>query len=197
MSQPPLSYTTMRSDEFSSVQPSNDGCISIDGQGTISCGVGTTLMDCGRGPVGNFNFSDLSEYFVWDLRNARNVSVVFRFERPLDIRRISMWFWNSPNGGIALPSLTLYDNSTTPSNQISIDTSDSPVPVENRQYRLNVDITNEGLMVQSLRVIMAISEGTHTFLSEVLFCGKYIHSFYEYNCLHISMQFFGGQGKTN
>ncbi|XP_065917194.1 class II receptor tyrosine kinase-like isoform X2 [Dysidea avara] len=173
ISQPPLSYTTMRSDEFDGTQPSNDGCISIDGQGTINCGVGTTLMDCERGFTGNINFSDLSDYFVWDLRNGRNMSVVFRFDQPVNLRRISMWFWYTPNGGITLPILTLYssnDNSTTPSNQISIDTSASPVPMESRRYRLNVDITNKGLLVQSLRIMMTISEGSHTFLSELLFC---------------------------
>ncbi|XP_065917181.1 class II receptor tyrosine kinase-like isoform X3 [Dysidea avara] len=122
---------------------------------------------------GNCQRDDLSDYFVWDLRSDRNVSVVFRFDQPVYLRRISMWFWNAPLSGIVVPNLTLYsssDNSTTLSNQISIDTSDSPVPVENRQYRLNVDIINEGLMVQSLRIMMTISEGTHTFLSELLFC---------------------------
>ena len=189
ISQPPLSYTTMRSDEFGGVQPSNDNCTSIDGQGTVNCGVETTLMDCERGPTRNINFSDLSSYFVWNRTGLvlRNVSVVFRFDQPVYLRRISMWFWNAPNGGIVVPNLTLYssnDNSTTPSNQISIDTSDSPVPVGNRQYRLNVDIINEGLMVQSLRIMMTISEGTHTFLSEILFCGK---------CSNIIV--LGGQGK--
>ena len=170
----------MRSDEYTGgVQPSNDGCTSIDGQGTINCEVGTTLMDCENGPTRNFNFSDLSPYFVWNRTSSvlRNVSTVFRFLLPVIISRISMWFWNAPNGGIVVPSLTLYssnDNSTTPSNQISIDTSDSLVPVENRLYRLNVDITNnEDLMIQSLRIMMTISEGTYVFLSEVLFCGKY------------------------
>ena len=167
----------MRSNEFSSVQPSNDGCTSIDGQGTINCGVETTLMDCENGPTRNLNLSDLSPYFVWNRTRLvlRNVSVVFRFDQQVNIRRISMWFWNAPNGGITLPSLTLYssnENSTTPSNQISIDTSDSPVPVEDRRYRLNVDITDDGLMVQSLRIMVALTDGTHIFLSEVLFCGK-------------------------
>ena len=170
----------MRSDSyFGGAQPSNDGCTSIDGQGTVNCEVNTTLMDCERGPTRNVNFSDLSPYFVWNRTSsaARNVSVVFRFDQPVYLRRISMWFWNAPNGGITLPSLTLYssnDSSTTPSNQISINTIDSPVPVENRLYRLNVDIINEGLTAQSLKIMMTISEGTHTFLSELLFCGKCI-----------------------
>ena len=167
----------MRSDGYFATQPSDDNCTSINGQGTINCGVGTTLIDCENGPTRAINFSDLSPYFVWNRTTSatRNVSVVFRFPLPVNLRRIIMWFWNAVNGGIVIPSLTLYssnDNSTTPSNQISIDTSDSPVLVENRQYRLNVDITNEGLMVQSLRVMMTISQGTYIFLSEVMFCGK-------------------------
>ena len=168
----------MRSNEFIGVQPSNDGCVSIDGQGTINCTVGTTLMDCKRGPSVNLTFSNIADYFVWNRTTSanRNVSVVFRFDQPVNIRRISMWFWNAPKIGIALPNLRLYslnEDSTTPSNQISIDTSDSPEPVENRQYRLNVDITNEGLMFQFLRIVVALTERTHIFLSEVMFCGKY------------------------
>jgi len=177
ISQPPLSYTSTRPDGYFGTQPSNDGCTSIDGQGTINCGVGTTLMDCEQGVIRNLNFSDLLDYFVWYRRTevVRSVSMIFRFDQLFNISRISMWFWNAPNGGIFVPSLTLYssnDNFTTSSNQISINTSNSAVPVENRQYRLNVDITDEGLMVQSLRVMMTINEGIHIFLSEVLFCGK-------------------------
>jgi len=177
ISQPLLSYTTMRSDDFLGTQPSNDGCISIDVLGTISCGVGTTLMDCERGDQRNINFSDLSDYFVWNRSTSavRSVSTIFRFDQPVNIRSISMWFWNAPNGGIIIPSLTLYsssDNFTTSSNQISIDTSNSLVPEDNKRYRLNVDITDEDLMVQSLRIIMTINEGIVVFLSEVQFCGK-------------------------
>jgi len=177
ISQPPLSYTT---DEYTGgIQPSNDGCTPIDGQETINCGVGTTLMNCERGDRMNINFSDLSDYFVWSRTPPafRNVSTVFRFNQPVDMRRISMWFWNAPNGGIIIPSLTLYssnDNFTTSSNQISIDTSDSAEPEESRRYRLNVDITDEGLMAQSLRIMMTINEGQFVFLSEVQFCGKCI-----------------------
>jgi len=51
-----------------------------------------------------------------------------------------MWFWNAPLGGVFVANnLTLCssnDNFTTSSNQISIDTSYSLSPVENRQYRL-------------------------------------------------------------
>jgi len=184
----------MRSDDYngSGVQPSNDGCTSVDEQGTIKCGVGTTLMDCERGPRANLNFSDLSDYFVWSRPDqaVRSVSTIFRFDQPVYLHRISMWFWNAPNGGAVIPSLVLHSsngNFTTSSNQISINTSDSLSPVENRQYRLNVDITDEDLMVQSLRIVMMINEGLYIFLSEVLFCGKCV-VFCTYDYLYISMQ---------
>jgi len=169
----------MRSDDFFGTQFSNDGCTSVDGQGTINCGVGTTLMDCERGLRRNLNFSDLSDYFVWSRTTVavRNVSTIFRFDQPVNIHRISMWFWYAANAGIIVPNLTLYssnDNFITSSNQISINTSDSVPPVENRQYRLNVDITDESLLVQSLRIVMTISDGLSILLSEVLFCGEYM-----------------------
>jgi len=168
----------MRSDDYFGTQPSNNGCTPIDGQGIINCGVETTLMDCEQGPVRNFSSSEFSDYFVWGRATSavKSVSTIFGFDQPVNIRRISMWFWNAPISAIFVPSLTLYsynDNFTTTSNQISINTSDSAVPEDNRRYRLNVDITDEGLMVQSLRIMMTISKGTHIFLSEVLFCGKY------------------------
>ena len=58
----PLSYNTMRSNIFNGIQPSNEGCtngVSIDGQVTIDCGQGTTLIDCDRGFNGG-DYSDLS-----------------------------------------------------------------------------------------------------------------------------------------
>ena len=183
ISQPPLSYTTMRSDEFNTgsqvTLPTNDGC-NTSTNGTINCGVGTTLMDCDRGSLRNLNFSDLSDYFVWNrtaTTSDRTVSTVFRFNQPVNILRISMWFWNAPQGSlIDIPNITLFssnDNTTTPSNPVTIDTSNSDEPVENRRYRLNVDITSGGLMTQSLEVMMRITgEGRYIFLNEVFFCSK-------------------------
>ena len=173
----------MRSDEFNIrsqvTLPTNDGC-NTSTNGTINCGVGTTLMDCDRGLTRNLNFSDLSDYFVWNrtaTTSDRTVSTVFRFSQPVNIDRISMWFWNAPQGTlIDIPSITLFssnDVSTTPSNSVTIDTSDSTEPMESRRYRLNVDITSGGLMIQSLEVMMRITgEGRYIFLNEVLFCGK-------------------------
>ena len=178
ISQPPLSYTTMRSDEYNGMQLTNDGC-NTSTNGTVNCGVGTTLMDCDRGSARNLDFTDLSDYFVWSRFSSpeiRNVSTLIRFPQPINIHRVSLWFWNAPSGGIITPNLILYssnDDTTIPSNPVTIDTSNSPAPVENERRRINVDITDDGLMIQSLRIVMIISEGFYIFLSEVLFCGKY------------------------
>ena len=169
----------MRSDEFFGTEPANDGCTAIDRQGTINCGVETTLTDCNRGVLRNLNFSDLSDYFVWNktsIYKVRNVSMLFRFDQPLNISRIGMWFWNAPRSSIGIPNLTLYsskDSSTRSSNLVTIGISNSQAPVENERYRLNVDITDEGLMIHSLRIIMTLNEDFFVFLSEMLFCGKY------------------------
>ena len=173
----------MRSDEFNNgsqvTLPTNDGC-NTSTNGTINCGVGTTLMDCDRGIINSLNISDLSNYFVWNrtaITSDRTVSTVFRFSQPVNIGRISLWFWNAPQGSlIAIPNVTLFssnDDTTTPSNPVSFNTSNSAEPQENRQYRLNADIISGGLMIQSLEVMMRISgEGRYIFLNEVLFCGK-------------------------
>ena len=166
----PSSYIATRPD-------SNDGCTSISEQGTILCGVGTTLIDCELGVMSSISTSDFSDYFLWSRSTSedKSVSMTFRFNQPARVHRISMWFYNAPSGGIFVPSLTLYssnDNFTTSSDEINIDTSDSLLPMESRRYRLNVDITDEGLMVQYLRMVMTITEGISVLLSEVLFCGK-------------------------
>ena len=95
----PLSYNTMRSNVFNGTQPSNEGCtngVSIDGQVTIDCGQGTTLIDCDRGFNGG-DYSDLSRSFAWNRTTsvAAQVSIVFRFDQQINISRITMFFWNS------------------------------------------------------------------------------------------------------
>ena len=193
ISQPPLSYTTMRSDEFNTgsvvTLPTNDGC-NTSTNGTINCGVGTTLMDCDRGIINSLDLSDLSNYFVWNrtaTTSDRTVSTAFRFSQPVNIGRISMWFWNAPRSLIDIPSITLFssnDVSTTQSNPVNIDTSDSAEPIESRRYRLNVDIASGGLMIQSLDVVMRITgEGRYIFLNELLFCGKYIMVIWPYRLI--------------
>ena len=192
ISQPPLSYTTMRSDEYNGMQLTNDGC-NASTNGTVNCGVGTTLMDCERGSTQDLDFTDLSDYFVWSRFSSpeiRNVSTLIRFPQPVNIRRVSLWFWNAPSGGIITPNLMLYssnEDTTIPSNPVTIDTSDSQTPVENERLRINVDITDDGLMIQSLRIMMTISEGNNIFLSEVFFCGKYMYSKHDSKVSDISL----------
>ena len=58
----------MRSNVFNGTQPSNEGCtngVSIDGQVTIDCGQGTTLIDCDRG-INDGDYSDLSNILAWN-----------------------------------------------------------------------------------------------------------------------------------
>ena len=160
------------------MQPTNDGCNATnDGQGTINCGVGTTLMDCDRGSIGNLNFSD---YFLWSRRSIseiRNVSTVFRFNQPVNIGRISLWFQELIVQ--AYPNWHCIHLLMTPLHHLIrsllILVSNSLPLVENRQYRLNVDITDEDLLIQSLRILTSINDSAAMLLSEVMFCGKHLN----------------------
>ena len=83
----PLSYTTIRPHVFNGTQPSNERCtngVSIDGKVAIECRQGTTLIDCDRGYNNNddVNYSDLSDYFVWNRTASadQQVFIVFRFD---------------------------------------------------------------------------------------------------------------------
>ena len=112
MSLSPLSYITMRSNMFNGTQPSNEGCtngVSIDGQVTIDCGQGTTLIDCNRGFNGG-DYSDLSNTFAWNRTTSVNnqVSIVFTFYQQINISRISMFFWNSQSISIIVPNVMIY-----------------------------------------------------------------------------------------
>jgi len=159
---------------FNGTQPSNDGCTSTDGQGTINCGVGTTLMDCTRGPRNNF---DVSKYFAWNRTVNQQVSLVFGFDQQVDIRRIVMIFYNSPSNNIIIPNLMFYwsnNDSSMPSNQISFSTTDSFGRGRERQRRLNLNINHDGgIRLQYFRIVMSFYDDSEwIFLSEVLFCGK-------------------------
>ena len=177
-----LSYNTMRSHVFNGTQPSNEGCtngVSIDGQVTIDCGQGTTLSDCDRGynDTNNVNYSNLSNYFIWN-RNAsvgQQVSIVFRFDQQIRISRISMFFWNSQSNSIIVPNVMMYcsnDDSIMPSNEINI-TPGSPNRNGNGRHRFNVDINDVGLQFQYLRIVMSFHDNSEwIFLSDVQFCGK-------------------------
>ena len=176
---PPLSYNTMRSHVFNGTQPSNEGCtngVSIDGQVTIDCGQGTTLTDCDQGYNNNVDYSDLSNYFIWNRTASadQQVSIVFRFDQQINISRISMFFWNSKSNSIIVPNVMMYwsnDDSITPSNEINI-TTNSPSRNGNGRRRFNVDI-NATLQFQYLRIAMSFHDNSEwIFLSDVQFCGK-------------------------
>ena len=109
----PLLYTTTKSHVFNGVQPSSGGCtngVSIDGQVTVDCGQATTLIDCDRGYYDNADYSDLSDYFIWNRTAsvAQQVSIVFRFDQQISISRIIMFFWNSPSNSIIVPNVRMY-----------------------------------------------------------------------------------------
>ena len=170
----PLSYNTMRSHVFNGTQPSNEGCILIGGEVTTECGQGTTLIDCDRGYNDNADYSDLSDYFIWNRTASvdQQVSIVFRFYQQINISRISIFFWNSQIDNIIVPNVMMYwsnDDSITPSNEITIATN-SPSRTGDGQRRLNIDIINDTLQYRYLRIVMSSSEWI--FLSEVGFCGE-------------------------
>ena len=179
----PLSYNTMRSNVFNGTQPSNEGCtngVSIDGQVTIDCGQGTTLIDCDRGINGG-DYSDLSHTFAWNRTTsvAARVSIVFRFDQQINISRITMFFWNSQSNSIIIPSVRMYwgdyfDGSTVLSNVITT-TTNSPNRTGDGRRRLKIDINN-GLQFQYLRIEMTFYDNSEwIFLGEVQFCGKHSH----------------------
>ena len=169
----------MRSNVFNGTQPSNEGCtngVSIDGQVTIDCEQGTTLIDCDRGFNGG-DYSDLSRVFAWNRSTsvAQQVSIVFTFDQQINISRITMFFWNSQNNSIIIPNVMMYwsnDDSITPSNEITITTS-SPSRTGDGRRRLFIDINDSGLQFQYLRIEMRFYDNSEwIFLGEVYFCGK-------------------------
>ena len=176
----PLSYNTMRSHVFNGTQPSNEGCtngVSIDGQVTIDCGQGTTLIDCHRGYNDNADYSDLSDYFIWNRTASvdQQVSIVFRFYQQINISGISLFFWNSQSNSIIVPNVMMYwsnDDSITPSNLIST-TTNSPNRDGDGRHRLNTNINNVELKFRYLRIVMRFYNNSEwIFLSEVQFCGE-------------------------
>ena len=176
----PLSYNTMRPNVFNGIQPSNEECtngVSIDGQVTIDCRQRTTLIDCDRGFNGG-DYSRLSDTFTWNRITSVNnqVSIVFTFYQQINISRISMFFWNSPSNSIIVPNVMMYwsnDDSIKPSNEITI-TTNPPGRNDDVRRRLNIDINNDGLQFQYLRIEMSFYDNSEwIFLGEVFFCGEY------------------------
>ena len=178
----PLSYNTLRSHEFNGTLPSNEGCtngVSIDGQVTVDCGQGTTLIDCDRGYNDNADYSDLSNYFIWN-RTAivdQTVSIVFRFYQQISISRITMFFWNSQSNSIVVPNMMMMywsnDDFIISPGVISI-TPGSPNRNGDGRRRLNVDNNNARIQFQYLRIEMPVHyDNDWIFLSDVQFCGEY------------------------
>ena len=179
----PLSYTTMRSHVFNGTQPSNEGCtngILIDGQVIIDCGQGTTLIDCDRGYNDNADYSDLSNYFMWNMTASFGapVSTVFKFDQQIRISRINMFFWNSPSNNIIVPNVRIYwpnhyNDDNTLFNEITQITTSSPNRTGDGQRRVSIDINIPLLQFQYLRIAMHFSENSEwIFLGDVQFCGE-------------------------
>ena len=173
----------MRSNVFNGTQPSNEGCtngVSIDGQVTIDCGQGTTLIDCDRGYNDNVDYSDLSDYFIWNRTEslAQQVSIVFRFYQQIKISRIIMFFWNSQSNSIIIPNVRMFwsdyfDGSVIINRQITTITTDLPGRTGDGQRRLNIDINDIRLQFQYLRIEMSFYDDSEwIFLGEVQFCGE-------------------------
>ena len=178
----------MRSNVFNGIQPSNEGCtnvVSIDGLVTIDCGQGTTLIDCDRGYNDNADYSDLSNYFIWNRTTSvdQQVSIVFRFYQQINISRISMFFWNSRSNSIIVPNVMMYWSDyhfdyTVFFSKININTTNLLNRTSNGRHTVNFDITDDGLQFQYLKIEMNFynNNSEWIFLSEVHFCGEYSHS---------------------
>ena len=159
---------------FNGVQPSNEGCVTADGGVSTDCGQGTTLLDCDQGYNDNADYSDLSNYFIWTASLVQQVFVDFKFDQDVRGRRISMFFWNSPNNSIIVPTVRIdWSDDNVIFRQISTITTNSPNRTEDRQCRLDIDINNAELQFRYLRILMNFySNSEWIFLSEVQFCGK-------------------------
>ena len=149
---------------------------------TIDCGQGTTLIDCDRGYNDNADYSDLSNYFIWNRAAsvAQQVSIVFRFDQQISISRITMFFWNSQSNSIIVPNVRMYQSNhyvddIIISNEITQIASNSPnrTGVGQRKQNFNFSSGATRLQFQYLRVGMAFYTSSQwIFLSEVYFCGK-------------------------
>ena len=164
---------------FSGTQPSNGGCTdgaSIDGQVTTDCGQATALLDCDLEFNGG-NFSDLSNMsiFTWNRTPlvSNRVSIIFRFTQQSIINVIRMFFWNSTNDNINIPSLEVYwsDDNSRPSNRFRI--ANSTVDSSGSGQRIMTIINAGDNRLHYLRITMSFPNNRGwIFLSEVQFCGK-------------------------
>ena len=144
---------------FNGARPSNDSAI---------------LNDCDQGFDGG-DYLDLSNTFVWSrtIPGTLPVSVVLRFNQQISINRISMFFWNSPNNSIIVPTVTLAfaadDNLLFTDTAITTNSSNM---IENGRSILNISINNDRLRFLYLRIRMSFNDNQWIFLGEVQFCGE-------------------------
>ena len=182
---------------FNGTQPSNEGCtngVSIDGQVTIDCGQGTILIDCDQGYKDNADYSNLSNYFIW-YRTDQQPYIEFRFYQQIKISRINMFFWNSPTDDITIPTVKMYssdynhDGNNIINNETHTIKTNSLNRTSDERHMLNFDVNNSTLQFQYL--ILQMNNSEWIFLSEVQFCGEYLHS----NCdvVYYVMVFTGNQ----
>ena len=170
---------------FSGTQPSDEGCTNgaiFSGQVTIDCGHRTTLIDCDQGYNDNADYSDLSNYFIWNRTASvdQQVSIVFRFDQQISISRISMFFWNSQSNSIIVPNVRMYQSNRYVddiiiSNEITQIASNSPNRTGDGRHRLNFNFSSgtSRIEFQYLRIEMSFYNNSEwIFLSEVYFCGE-------------------------
>ena len=172
----------MRSNVLNGTQPSNEGCTNsaiVSGRVTIDCGQGATLIDCDRGYNDNANYSDLSNYFIWNRNEAvgQQVSIVFRFYQQINISRITLFFWNSQSNSIIVPNVRMYwgnyfDGSVILTNEITI-TISSPDRTGDGRRKMNIGVSDNRPQFQYLRIEMNFYNNSNgIFLGEVQFCGE-------------------------
>ena len=153
----PLSYAIRNSNVFNGAQPSSDSAI---------------LTDCDQGFDGG-DYSDLSNTFAWTTSGAQQLSIELRFYQQISINRISMFFWNSPNNSIMVPTVTLAFGDHTMQFTDAAITTNSPNRIEDRRSILNISIDNDNLKFLYLRIRMSFTDNNEwIFLGEVQFCGE-------------------------
>ena len=155
----PISYTINSSDVFNGAQPSNDSAI---------------LTDCDEGFDGG-DYSDLSNTFAWSRTTSgtQPVSVVLRFNQQISINRISMFFTNSPNNSVIVPTVTLAfaSDDNLQFTDTAITTNSSNMTEDGRSI-LNISINSDRLRFLYLRIRMSFNDNQWIFLGEVHFCGE-------------------------
>ena len=87
-----------------------------------------------------------------------------------------MFFWNSQSNNITVPNVRMFwsdyfDGSIVLTNVITTITTNSPSRTGDGQRRLNIDINDNGLQFQYLRIEINFNS-EWIFLGEVQFCGE-------------------------